>query len=439
MPEITPFTDDEEEDLNLPNSGETKLLRDELVKRCKEAGFETEEVDDILFDDCALRIAMPCGREKRSLYVSDYTQFKRLLGIPFEKYTFLSGLDAVCLYSTGEIEALVRPLTPTTNLRMSYSRLFGVSISDFRDQWSTLGVTMESPASANASIALSPVSGDLRGLTSCPEMSLSLKIRKEGLAQHDQATNLLRKIADSFFFQVDLLADVPFTLSKDRRSIVRRRSKARGTFAQKPPEFPRTEYDSAPMSLYWYARSATGMPLLQFLAFYQVIEFYYPTYSQAEAGRKLKVLLKDPTFRADRDADIGKVLSSIQISRSGGFGDERSQLKATLFECIDPTELREFVTADNERSEFLSSKSKGLTDHKLPISNPTADLRPDVAERLYEIRCRIVHTKIDTRSGELDLLLPFSKEAEQLHFDIELAQYLAQRVLVAASTPFQGG
>jgi hypothetical protein len=38
------------------------------------------------------------------------------------------------------------------------------------------------------------------------------------------------------------------------------------------------------------------MPLLQFLAFYQVIEFYFPTYSQAEAHRKLKAILKDPPF-----------------------------------------------------------------------------------------------------------------------------------------------
>jgi hypothetical protein len=382
---------------------------------------------------------MPCGREKRWLYASDHSDFTRLLSIPFEKYTFLSGLDAVCLYAAGEIEALVRPLTTTTPSRLAYSRLFGITTSELRDQWPTLGVTMESPASSNTSITLSPVSDNLQRLIGCPEMSLSLKIRKEGITQNDQAINLLRKIADSVFFQVDLLAEVAFTLSRDRRSIIRRRVKPRGTIAQKPPEFLRTEYDSAPMSLYWYARSATGMPLLQFLAFYQVIEFYYPTYSQAEAGRKLKVLLKNPTFRADRDADIGKVLSSIQISRSGGFGDERSQLKATLSECVDPGELREFVTADSERSEFLSSKSKGLTDHKLPILNPSADLRPDVAERLYEIRCRIVHTKMDARSGELDLLLPFSKEAEQLHFDIELAQYLAQRVLVAASTPFQGG
>jgi len=178
------------------------------------------------------------------------------------------------------------------------------------------------------------------------------------------------------------------------------------------------------------------MPLLQFLAYYQVIEYFYPVYSQAEAHRKLKSILKSPTFRSERDSDISRVLAAIHVTRSGAYGDERSQLKATLTECVDPDVLRNFLVEDAERKTFLSSKTKGLTDHKLLIETAGADLRSEVAERLYEIRCKIVHTKVDSRTGELELLLPFSKEAEQLSYDIELAQFLAQQVLIASSTPF---
>jgi hypothetical protein len=168
-----------------------------------------------------------------------------------------------------------------------------------------------------------------------------------------------------------------------------------------------------------------------------VIEFYFPTYSLAEARRKLRTILKDPAFRGDRDADLGRLLSAINITRSGGFGDERSQLRSTLSECVDQEALRLFLIADKGRMEFLSSTTKGLSDHKLPISSPIADLRADVAERIYQIRCKIVHTKTDSRTGEVELLLPFSKEAEQLSFDIELVQYVAQQVLISASAPFQ--
>lgn len=59
-----------------------------------------------------------------------------------------------------------------------------------------------------------------------------------------------------------------------------------------------------------------------------------------------------------------------------------------------------------------------------------------MSKRIYEIRCKIVHTKADARDPEVELLLPFSKEADLLQFDIDLIQYVAQQVLIAGSRPF---
>jgi hypothetical protein len=201
-------------------------------------------------------------------------------------------------------------------------------------------------------------------------------------------------------------------------------------------QYPKTEYNPAPLSLYWYGRSAKNLPLLQFLAFYQTIEFYFPIYSQSEAHRKLRNILKDPTFRGERDTDIAKLLAAIYVTRSGGYGDERSQLRATLLECVDSDELRQFFEVDKLRLDFF--KSKHTPYHRIPLNNPSADLRPDVAERIYDIRCRIVHTKLDSRDGGVERLLPFSPEAEQLSFDIELVQHIAKLVLMIGSTPFVG-
>ena len=105
-------------------------------------------------------------------------------------------------------------------------------------------------------------------------------------------------------------------------------------------------------------------------------------------------------------------------------------------ECIETDALPGFLSSDPERLDFYSEKAKTNPYHKIPIATPTADLRGDVAERIYNIRCKIVHTKTDGRDNDLELLLPFSKEAEQLVFDIELAQYLAQQVLIAASSQY---
>ena len=172
---------------------------------------------------------------------------------------------------------------------------------------------------------------------------------------------------------------------------------------------------------------------MAFLDYYQVIEFYFPTYFQAEAKRTIRRILKSPVFRADRDADIGRVLSALS-SKGGSIGDERSMLRATLQECVEPGDLRTFLSSNKRKQEFFSSKTKRLTSNKLPLANLTADLRNDVADRLYDIRCKIVHTKNDTREGDVELLLPFSREAEQLYYDIDLIRYLASQVLITASS-----
>ncbi|KHK51916.1 hypothetical protein PI87_20440 [Ralstonia sp. A12] len=432
MSNVDPFQEDDiafEE----KSSGDVKAVRAELEARCATEKIKFEEAEGIEPDQQTFRLGLPCGRDIRWVYCRHYNSYQRLLAIPFEKFVFLQGFEAICNYSTGTIEAAVRTLGLPTQ-RLFFSRLFKIS-PNLIDYGSLPQLELPSP-DGKMTVTLGEPSRELATLSRGPQSRLSLRITAIGINQHDKALDLLKRVADAVSFQIDLIHDIALTLVRERRPGAWRRRVAR---ADVPPDvsFPSHEYDAAPISLYWYARSAVGMPLLQFLAFYQVVEYYFPTYSQADARRKIKSVLKDPSFRGDRDADLGRLLSAIHISRSGAFGDERSQLRATLLECLDAEDLRQFITSDPDRSEFLSSKAKGLCEQKIPVANLTADLRSDVAERIYEIRCKIVHTKTDAKNSEFELLLPFSKEAEQLAHDIELVQFVAQRVLMAASTPFR--
>jgi len=430
---IDPLQDDDIP-LDAEAKGDIAPLRAELESRCAAAKIPVEETDEIEPQERVVRIGMPCGRERRWIHLWQFGSYQSLLAIPFERYVFLQGLDAVCNYETGTIEAAVRPLGAMSS-RILHSRLFQTPHDRMPENGEFPQLELTSPQ-LKASMALGRPSTELAALIRAPSLRLSLTVNAEGINQHDKALDMLRRASDALFFQIDLLHDIPLALIRDRRASPRRR---RSTRRETSPEltFPVYEYDSAPVSLYWYARSAVGMPLLQFLAYYQVIEYYFPTYSQADARRRIRSVLKDPAFRGDKDADLGRLLSAVHVSRSGAFGDERSQLRSTLLECIDADALRQFITADDARAGFLSSKAKGLCDQKIPVGSSTADLRGDVAERIYEIRCKIVHTKTDAKNSEFELLLPFSREAEQLTHDIDLVQFVAQQVLIAASSPFR--
>ena len=65
------------------------------------------------------------------------------------------------------------------------------------------------------------------------------------------------------------------------------------------------------------------------------------------------------------------------------------------------------------------------------ISNQNADLVSEASERIYEIRCRVVHTKSSEKSYEL--LLPSSPELKHLIFDISILEMIAKKVIVASS------
>ncbi len=412
----------------------------EIHARCAAAGLKCEDVVG-LDSKPSFRVGLRCGRDLRWVYLEKNERIVEFSSIDFERWVFLSDYYAICSYQEGLIEAILRfPLPSVTTSMAQFRKMFAPEGSAARVNWdlSSVRLVLEPSQDGLPAVEISPVSQTFKNLTSAwvAYGALSIKLKSCKVATHDQASSLLSKLSGSIFFQIDLLSDISLSLAHEpHRSAARRLKKTTGNLAGEL-QYPKAEFDSAPSSLYWYGRSASGMPLLQFLAFYQVIEFYFPVYSKAEAQRKVKAVLKDPTFRNDRDADLGRLLSAIYISRSGAYGDERSQVRATLMECVESEDLRTFLESDPERKDFYLAKGKSPYQ-KLSLANPAADLRNEVSDRIYDIRCKIVHTKNDTRNEDGELLLPFSKEAEQLFFDIQLVRYLAQRVLITASLPLR--
>lgn len=421
------YEDDEDEG---PSDAERfRAAASRLTSRCTAKGIAVK-IDDDEPEEQLVTVSMPNGKVTRDVMLASADEIESLLAVPFERFVFLGAYDAIASYSDGTIECLVRPLD--NRPPRAFFRALQGSAPASQDIQKVPPI--ELPISNGVKVSIGYRSAEFGALVLYRPFPVTLRISGVAIAQHDQTVALLERISGAVFFQVDVLTGVPMIP-------VRRRTRPpiRGRNSGGPVDlrFPEMEYDSAPLSLYWYARGAVGMPLLQFLAYYQVLEFYFPVYSQAEAQRRVQQILKDPTFRPDREVDLNRVLVAARAAASGGFGDERSQLRAVINECVDADDLRSFLAEDEERKRFFSSKTKSLTAHRLPIDNPTIDLRNDVAERVYEIRCKIVHTKSGSRDGEVELLLPFSAEAEMLYRDIELLGYLAAKVLVAGSSPIR--
>lgn len=370
---------------------------------------------------------MQSGRSKRRINIFGEETAKILLSIDFENQRFLSGCEAIYCYTDRTIEAGIRATSRSSSfvIRRLLNNKFSAESESL-----TIELEPNEPSDDNPTIEIGLSSNQFDILSGVRGSRFSIKMRNIRAAHHDAALSELRSYSSSLFFQIDGLIGSTFILERERqRQRLPLPRKKQGIELI----YPKSRYNEDAMSLFMYAKSARDMPLLQFLGFYQSIEFYFPRYSQNEARRRVGSIVKNPTFRFHNDDDLDKLISAIRISKPNGLGSERSQLRAVLNECLGSEEVRSFFEEVSEREKYFSSKYSGY--HNIPISNKQADLRNDVADRIYDIRCKIVHTKNEHSDEEsAEMILPFSDDAESLLHDIDLVQFIARNVLIDGST-----
>jgi hypothetical protein len=132
------------------------------------------------------------------------------------------------------------------------------------------------------------------------------------MKNHDHALALLEQVANSLFFALDRAYGIAIMLERTRTSlphVMTTRSYGEGPFSI---DFPRDSFDNQAMSSYWYARSAPDMPLLQYLAYYQAIESFFPRFSKQRAVQQVQTIIKDPTFSAHKEHDVVRLINALQ-------------------------------------------------------------------------------------------------------------------------------
>jgi hypothetical protein len=383
-------------------------------------------------EHCMLGLTLPNGRETREVLFTHPRYARGLLDISREQYVFVGPYEAIASYTSHFIEVGLE-----VHGVLDFLLLRALGARQLVPQVEGLPPTLElSVSRGSLRIALGPPSTSWKAI--CWPASqfcfLSAKITGIQVSRHDQALEIVEKVLFSLLFQIDVATSA-------RVDAIRHRdwSATRSSADLRPADvrFPESEYDPTPLELYWYARSAESMPLHQFLAFYQVLEYYFVAYSRAGAQNRVQDVLRDPSFRLERTADINRVLNAVQGSAYDSAANERSQLRATIAAVASDDDIRAFIIENELRKEFFSAKHNELSKSRI-LLNQNDDTRVAAADRIYDIRCRIVHSKnAPGSSGEVELISPFSREANMLDHDIALVRFLAQKVLISASVPLR--
>lgn len=418
-----------------------KTLLDEFVDRASSQGLQAsretwsdEGEDD---DPGFVAVEMLNGPSTRRVIITE-DDIANLAAVDLGKITMLGHLEAFLDRTTGTIEAKVIQAGPAGMTRSPViSRLPFPQSADLDAEDEVLAeedarveaIKKERPFSLHKGdtwLEMGPASPVAAALFAGPSLRLTT-IRLHGyvLDRHDEALRVLEEIAGALFFDMDVLYNIHLQVA-GRRTLGRRSVRTR---SKQPPEYPANHYQEKALSLYRYGRSAQGLPLLEFLAYYQAVEFFFPAFSHAETSFAMRALLLDPRFNPADDADVSRLIRTAAPAVRAGIG-ERDQLKATLRSVVQVADLRAVLEELNATDEYFTAKRQ-LISGVSPLRLGGDDLREQLAERIYAIRCRIVHSKDGGGANSEELLLPTGQEAGQLFPDIAVIRYIAQQAIIA--------
>lgn len=240
-------------------------------------------------------------------------------------------------------------------------------------------------------------------------------------------------VIDACLFEISYLKQMPFRLAdewpiRERRLRGTRRFEYGESVQGNVLPLPTAKFNSDIISFYQLGMS-NNIPVLQFLAFYQVLEFFFNTVSDEQLYNKLARQLKDPKFNTTHphlDRLIQDVLDHKRIT------DETEMLKNVLSKFVDEMELIKFIESyENHLSEKIYSKKRNIFGVEIEVKLTPGHVISNVAKTIKAIRNALVHSSDSYERSARHI--PFSKSTEMIKREIPLVKFLAERVIIASA------
>lgn len=430
-----------------------RVALEALYERLKDQGLDSSiSAPGEFLQGGRLRVSIPNGRNQRVVVFNGRSAMEMLgpeLGaLPFDlaQVVFLGDYAAFADRSTGRIEALVSGVSSIGpgSVESQLGRIAALArtggaggdalsgadtLADAGDGtdlagWEMVfdmgGIRLELSRSSNLGSQL------LRGGRS----GVTLKIDGAAVATHDAARSALEDWANSLFFDFSVSYDVPLRIPVLNRVRPLERARRRRGAA---PSAPRNFYEREPVQLYTYARTTRDLPLQEFLAYYQVLEFFFDRAVREDVIRSVRTAIARPQFDHHDDRQIADIIARAAPAAKVSLS-EREQLRVTVRSAVTAADLRELVEVLDEQEEHFTARKQRIGGLSALNLNSSA-LHDEVADRIYALRCRIVHTKDSGASRSAGILLPTSEEARHLSLEMPLIRHIAEEAILSRSRP----
>jgi hypothetical protein len=195
-------------------------------------------------------------------------------------------------------------------------------------------------------------------------------------------------------------------------------------------ELPLVRYDDDLLRFYQLGIS-TEIPELQYLAFYQVLEYFFVSVADDALYAKLRARLANPSFRLvprHLDQVIQDVLGHAKTT------DETEMLKLVIEKYVDEQQLVAFINRYEEHvGERWYTKKRERFGVEGEVKVQPGHVVGNVAKVVKVVRNALVHSS--DRFERVGRHIPFSQSSELVQREVPLLKFLAERVIMASAEP----
>jgi len=255
-------------------------------------------------------------------------------------------------------------------------------------------------------------------------------------AAQDTSLQTFVDLANAFLFQLSYNLDVSVVPVRSFEEFGRATRLGRLRRARvEDIDPPRRTY--IPDLVYYYQMAvASDSPLLQYLSYYHIAEYFFESVFQDELIEKVRTKLTQPDFSYRRKKDIKALIADIartlRLQGETMTFNEQEALRLTLAKFVPMAELSRRVT------EYDPDLVRYYRDTKVPFSNGDAfDLNDQdpvravhlLASRIYKTRNAIVHSK----EGERVRYVPFRHD-RLLAREVPLLRFTSEIIVTETSS-----
>lgn len=192
---------------------------------------------------------------------------------------------------------------------------------------------------------------------------------------------------------------------------------------------PTAHYDENAVRYYMVAKSSP-FPSQAFVAFYNVLEYYFLSTAEDKLHHRLRALLNGTNFVSDSKGLDGVITV---VRSEDAQREELSMLRNVIDRFLSEDELIDFIAKhETERGERVYSKKRVIFGEQLEISLTSGHCRSNSAKAIRHIRNAIVHSSDRYKREECHV--PLSDSELIVDQFIPLIQFLAERVIFGTAT-----